>query len=265
MRRTLALAGFLILVCALAPAQERVVIPARNTTHPRQVITKTLNRSITVKTYAGKEVIVELADGSNGNRNRGRQAADTAGMKRLDVPRGLEVTEDDNVIHISTSITVSGALTVTVPADTSLNLKTLNGSINVDGVHGEIIVSSHNGHIDLNNVSGTVVADSFNAPIRATFDRVDQGKPLSFSTFNGKIDVTFPADLKATMKFKTDHADIYSDFDVTAGAPTMEPDTTGQGKYRVRFDKGLTGTVNGGGVEMSFHSFNGAIYIRKKK
>ena len=263
MKRTLALAGLSILVCALAPAQERVVIPARNTTHPRQVIVSTLNRTITIKTHSGNDTIVELAS-SESRRERNRPA-DTAGMKRLDLPRGLEVTEDDNVIHIKTSITVSGALTVTVPVDTSLNLKTLNGSINVDGVHGEIVTSSHNGRIELTNVSGTVVADSFNAPILVTMDRVDQGKPLSFSTFNARIDVTLPADVKANLKFKTDHADIYSDFDVTAGGPTLEPDTTGQGKYRVRFDRGLSGTINGGGVEMDFHSFNGAIYLRKKK
>jgi len=264
MKRTSALAGLSFLVCALAPAQERVVVPARNTTHPRQVIVSTLNRSITVKTYDGKDVIVEMASGGNDRRDRGR-SADSAGMRRLDVPRGLEVTEEDNVIHIKTSITVSGALTVTVPVDTSLNLKTLNGSINVDGVNGEIVTSSHNGHIELTNVSGTVVADSFNAPILVTMNRVDQGKPLSFSTFNSRIDVTFPADLKATMKFRTDHGDIYSDFDVVAGAPVMEPDTSGQGKYRVRFDHGLTGTINGGGVEINFHSFNGSIFIRKKK
>jgi hypothetical protein len=265
MKRIVALAGLSILVSAAAAAQDRVVIPARNSTHPRQVYVKSLNKSVTVKTYDGKDVIVEVAGGEEGRRQR-REPADAAGMRRLDVPRGLEVTEEDNVIHINPSVTMGGGgVTITVPVDTSLNLKTHNGSLNVDGVHGEVIASAFNGHIDLTHISGTVVADAFNGPIHVTMDRVDQSKPLSFSTFNSKIDVTFPADLKATVKFKVDRGDIYSDFEVAAGAPSMEPDNSGQGKYRLRFDQGMTGRINGGGVEINFRSFNGSIYVRKAK
>jgi len=265
MKRIVALAGLSILVSAAAAAQDRVVIPARNSTHPRQVYVKSLNKTITVKTYDGKDVIVE-AVGEDGRGRQRRQPPEAAGMRRLDVPRGLEVTEEDNVIHINPSVTMGGGgVTITVPVDTSLNLKTHNGSLNVDGVHGEVIASAFNGHIDLTHVSGTVVADAFNGPIHVTMDRVDPGKPLSFSTFNAKIDVTFPADLKATVKFKSDRGDIYSDFDMAAGSPTMEPDNTGQGKYRLRFDGGMTGKINGGGVEINFRSFNGSIYVRKGK
>jgi hypothetical protein len=258
----MALAGFPLIVCLLASAQERVVVPARNTTHPRQVFVKTMNHTITVKTYDGKDVIVEA--GTESRRER-RTPPDAAGMKRLDVPRGLEVTEEDNVIHINPSITTPGPVTITVPVDTSVDLRTHNGSINVDGVHGEVVAHTMNGHIDLTNISGTIVADTFNGPIQVTMDRVDQSKPLSFSTFNAKIDVTLPADVKATGRFKTNHGDIYSDFEVAAGAPVMEPDNTGQGKYRVRFDRGLEGKINGGGVQMDFRTFNGSIYLRKKK
>jgi len=258
----MALAGFSLLVCALGNAQERVVIPARNSTRPRQVFVKTMNHTITVKTYSGREVIVEA--GSSG-RERRTPPPDAAGMKRLDVPRGLEVIEEDNVIHIKPSIMSPGPVTVTVPVDTSLNLEAMNASINVDGVHGEVVAHSHNGHIELTNISGTVVADTMNGTILVTMDRVDQSKPLSFSTFNAKIDVTLPADVKATAKFKTTNGAIYSDFEVAAGAPVMEPDNSGQGRYRVRFDRGLQGTINGGGVQMSFNTFNGTIYLRKKK
>jgi hypothetical protein len=262
MKQTLALAGCSLMVCALANAQERVVIPARNTTHPRQVYVKTLNHTITVKTYGGKEVIVEA--GGESRRER-RPPADTAGMRRLDVPRGLEVTEEDNVIHINPSVMTPGPITVTVPVDTSLDLRTQNASINADGVHGEVVAHTMNGHIELTNISGTVVADTMNGTIHVTMDRVDQGKPLSFSTFNAKIDVTLPADVKTTAKFKTTNGAIYSDFEMAAGAPVTEPDNSGQGKYRVRFDRALQGTINGGGVQMDFRTFNGSIYLRKKK
>jgi hypothetical protein len=37
------------------------------------------------------------------------------------------------------------------------------------------------------------------------------------------------------------------------------------GKFRITFDKSLYGLVNGGGQEISFNTFTGDIYIRKKK
>ncbi|MBV9308345.1 MAG: hypothetical protein JOZ45_19525 [Acidobacteriaceae bacterium] len=37
------------------------------------------------------------------------------------------------------------------------------------------------------------------------------------------------------------------------------------GTYHLRFDRTLRGTINGGGPEFQFTTFNGQIYIRKKK
>jgi hypothetical protein len=97
-------------------------------------------------------------------------------------------------------------------------------------------------------------------------DRVDPAKPMSFSTFNGAIDVTFPADFKANIKLKTNHPDIFSDFDVklTGGRPITERNDTPDGKFRLRTDRTIYGEINGGGPEVSFRTFNARIAIRKK-
>ena len=261
MKPSSALAGLMLAVCALACAQQttagRVVVPARNTSHPRVVNASVHNGSISVKTYSGNEVIVET----------GRERATTApaGMKRIDLPRGLNVEEEDNVITVRADPGETAHLTITVPVETSLNLKSHNGSIAVDGVHGEIDASSHNGQITLANVSGTVVANAFNSALKVAMDRADPAKPMSFSTFNGPIDVTFPADLKANVKIKTNHGEIFSDFDVKLGVSmVMERNDTPDGKFRLRADRTLYGEINGGGPEVSFHSFNGKITVRKK-
>jgi DUF4097 and DUF4098 domain-containing protein YvlB len=99
-------------------------------------------------------------------------------------------------------------------------------------------------------------------------DRVDAGKPSAFSTLNGSIDVTLPADLKAIMKMTTDNGSIYSDFDVTvsAGRAMTEANNSPDGRYRVRFDRTVQGTINGGGgADLTFRTANGSIVIRKKK
>lgn len=267
MKRSLALPGLMLIVCALACAQEstgdRVVVPARNTSHPRVVNATVHEGSITVKTYGGNEVIVET--GRPGEA-RGRTGSAPAGMKRIDVPRGLDVEEEDNVVTIRTRPGGTAHLVITVPTDTSLNLKSHNGSITVEGVHGEIDASSHNGQITLTNIAGTVVANAFNGALKVTMDRVDAAKPMSFSTFNGPIDVTFPADLKANIKLKTNHGDVLSDFDIkiTGSHPITEKNNTPDGKFRLRTDGTIYGEINGGGPEVSFQSFNGRIVIRKK-
>jgi len=260
MKTILALGGITILVCGLAAAQtgsgNSIVIPPHST-RPRQVNVHTMNVSITVTAYDGKDVIVERAGGS--------RREESHGMRRLDVPRGFTVEEGDNVIEIRSSpLGDAHDISVQVPVNTSLNLHTLNGQIRVDGVHGEIVLHTNNGRIEANRVAGTVVADTLNGKIAVGMEGVDQSKPLSFSTLNGTIDVSMPADLKANVRFKTSHGAVYSDFDVLMGGTLTEPDHSGQGKYRLRYDSGMQGRINGGGVDISFRTLNAPIYLHKK-
>jgi DUF4097 and DUF4098 domain-containing protein YvlB len=85
---------------------------------------------------------------------------------------------------------------------------------------------------------------------------------------NGKIDVTLPGDAKARLRLKTDNGSVYSDFDVKMEADATKPvveDARGQGgKYRIRMDHSVYGSINGGGPEYRFETMNGSILIHKK-
>ncbi|MGB7763305.1 MAG: hypothetical protein WBL61_25945 [Bryobacteraceae bacterium] len=260
MKTMFALAGTAIAVCSLAAAQDgagRVVVPAQPGGHARQLNVHVLNHSITVKTHGGSDVIVEAG-------SHPAPAAD--GMRRIDGPRGLTIDEADNVIEIHADPMFQGPLAITVPADTAVDLHTLNGNLSVEGVRGEVDTDTLNGHTELTGISGTVVAHSLNGPIHVVMDRVDPSKPLSFSSLNGSIDVTLPADLKANVKFKTLRSEIYSDFEISLGGPaSTEKDNSGGLKFRLRFDNNFEGAINGGGVPVSFHTLHGTVYLRKKK
>jgi DUF4097 and DUF4098 domain-containing protein YvlB len=118
-------------------------------------------------------------------------------------------------------------------------------------------------------LSGSVLAHALNGPILVTLDQVDLSKPMSFSTLNGDIDVTLPDNVKANVRMKTDNGEIYSDFEVKLDSGsrvvTNNSDRREHGAYHIRLDKTFHGTINGGGPEYQFTSFNGQIFIRKKK
>ena len=143
------------------------------------------------------------------------------------------------------------------------------GGIKVDRVEGEIDVNNINGSVTLTGVSGAVLAHALNGKVTATFAKVDAQKSMSFSSMNGAIDVTFPPDVKANVRMKTEHGEIYTDFDLTitpeANKPAVEDNRDKKGKYKVRIDRSIVGTINGGGPEIQFKNFNGPIYIRKAK
>jgi predicted membrane protein len=255
-----------------APA-DRVVVPSRNSSRPRLVNVSLLSGSITVKTYGGKEIIVEARATDSGRARRRERTESVDGMRRLDLPSvsGLEVEEEDNQVNVRAHPSGNTDLTLSVPVNTSLKLRCTNGGdINVEGVNGEIDANNLNGKVTLTNVSGAVTAHSLNGSVTVSMNRVDAGKPISFSTLNGNIDVTLPADLKANVKLKADNGDIYSDFDIKLDTsnnrkPITEGNKTQDGRFRVRFDRMMYGTINGGGPDAIFNTFNGRISIRKKK
>lgn len=261
-----ALAGALLLAprASAQSTPDRITVNLSDPSRPGLVKVGMVNGSITVKTHDGKDIIVE-ARARNQERER-----ETGGPKRLNISTtGLTVEEENNEVRVSTeSYARTIDVTLTVPVHTSLRLRAVNdGDIVVDGVDGELDVDDVNGSVTLNNVSGSAVAHALNGKLLATFTHVTPQKPMAFSSLNGDIDVTFPPDVKANVSIKSDRGDVFSDFDVQlqASAPqqVVEDGRGHGGKYRVRIDKTVHGTINGGGPEFQFTNFQGGIYIRK--
>ncbi|MBZ5490946.1 MAG: DUF4097 family beta strand repeat-containing protein [Acidobacteriia bacterium] len=249
-----------------AQNDNKVTVPLTDPSRPVTLRAHLVSGSITVKGADVKEVVVEAKARGDEAHTGGR----AEGMKRIPMTStGLNIEAENNNVRVSTdSYQRTVDLTITVPTHTSVSLHSVNdGNIVVSGVDGDLDVNNVNGEVDLKNVGGSVVAHALNGHVLATLNRVDPQKPMAFSSLNGDIDVTFPADLKANVSLRTDNGEVYSDFDVkvqpTAPQQTVEDNRGKGGKYRVKIDKNVRGTINGGGQEIQFKNFNGNIYIRK--
>ena len=243
---------------------DRLSVTLTDPTRPALVKASLINGGIVVKSHEGKEVIVE----ARARNQEGEKSG--SGPKRLNISTtGLSVEEENNEVSIGTeSYARPVDLTIDVPLHTSLQLRAVNdGNIIVNGVDGELDAHDINGSVTLNDVSGNAVVHALNGRVLATFRRVNPQKPMAFSSLNGDIDVTFPADLKANVSIRSDRGEVFCDFDVQLQPATAKPvveDGRGHGgKYRVNIDRNVHGTINGGGPEIRFTNFQGSIYIRK--
>jgi DUF4097 and DUF4098 domain-containing protein YvlB len=255
---------------AQPPGNDRITVPLTDPSRPAHVTANLLSGSIMVKAYDGKEIIVEARSGRDEEEEDQEKPPRQGTLHRIPMTAtGLSIESENNQVQISTGSHMHTLdLVLTVPVHTSLTLKTVNnGDINVTGVDGELDVNDVNGSVTLKNVSGVVVAHALNGHVLATLSRVDPQKSMAFSSLNGDIDVTLPADIKATLSLRTDNGEVYSDFDIqlqtTAPQPAVEDNHGKGGRYVVKLDRTVKGTINGGGQDIQIKNFNGNIYIRK--
>jgi DUF4097 and DUF4098 domain-containing protein YvlB len=155
-------------------------------------------------------------------------------------------------------------LDIQVPTRTSLVLHaTNNGDIVVQGVDGDIEVDNTNGGVTLSGVSGAVVAHALNQDVVASMVAVS-GKPMSFTSLNGDINVTLPAGIKANVRLDPGNGEVESDFDIDMQNVTTQSKSERQtGRVVVKVERTMAGKINGGGPEIVLKTFNGNIRIRK--
>jgi hypothetical protein len=288
-------------------APERIVVPLSKPGQPAVIQANLMFGAIKFTGYEGKDIIVDAKptaktmDGRGTGWARMPRVADNlavvptrspdvflrsnrdsedkekerkdkaAGMKKVPLENsGLTVEEDNNRVSIEVESWRSGYdLDVKVPYNSSIKIEGANlGGITVEGVTGEIEIESANGGIKLGNISGTVVATSTNGDIDVVLNRIAAGKPMSFVTFHGDIDLTLPADAKASVRIKSNMGEVFSDFDIALKQAPPDTDNSPKregGKYRVSLDRAIYGTINGGGPELKIENFSGNVYLRKKK
>jgi hypothetical protein len=141
------------------------------------------------------------------------------------------------------------AFTVRVPDHTSLNLKTVNGSVSVKGEASALVASTVNGSISTAYPLRSMNARTVNGAIRAKLSGMDSGADMKLETVNGSVSAEIPADANISLRASTVHGRVRSDFPVTTS------DDPGS--------KSMSGVIGSGGATLVMATVNGAITLSK--
>lgn len=262
--------GLLLMGKSLAVAQNKgeFAVPLTDPNKRAKVKVHLNSGSVTVKGTARKDVLITYEGKSDDNDDDDDDDGNKQGLRKISGGTlDIEATQNENYVVVkSDSWNNEINVVVEVPMSVDLQVQTYNnGDLMVRSIQGVVEMTNYNGEISAENISGSVVATTYNGEIKVSFDKVTENTPMSFSTYNGDIDLTFPATFKASLKMKTEQGDIYTGFDVNLmkSSPVEKKDTKA-GTYKVVINEWMKGDINGGGPEITVKNYNGDIYVRKK-
>jgi hypothetical protein len=124
-----------------------------------------------------------------------------------------------------------------------------NGEVTVENVRGPVTANSGNGDVRVTTVQGPVSARSGNGDLLVRMTQVRADADMEFTTGNGRIEVTVPADFNADIDASTGNGGIRTDFPIQVSGRIS--------KTRLR------GTIGQGGRRLRLVTGNGEIELRR--
>lgn len=137
---------------------------------------------------------------------------------------------------------------VRVPRGVRLAAGTVNGDVRVGGLSADAEATSVNGDVHL-ETRGLARATTVNGSVTAVLGRADWDGALRFTSVNGDVRVSLPANAAFDLTASTVNGDVTSDFPLTL-------------EGRLRRQK-VRATVGAGGRDLELTTVNGAIAITK--
>ncbi len=131
------------------------------------------------------------------------------------------------------------------------DIETVNGSVTVSNFTNLTKVSAVNGNVIASNLRGTANLSTVNGEVTADFERLETGSRISLSTVNGRVNLTLPSDVNATIKADSLNGDIRNDF----GLPVRKGQYVGRDLY---------GRIGSGDVQVRLESVNGPLTVQRR-
>lgn len=138
---------------------------------------------------------------------------------------------------------------LTVPRQAVLeSIELVNGSIDIEGVEGNVKASSVNGRLIARGLAGEARLSTVNGALQATFTRLDDTKPLTLISVNGPLTLVIPSNANASVRATTVHGGISTDFGLTV-------------KHGEYVGHSMDGQIGTGGPKIKLSNVNGPIKV----
>ncbi len=128
-------------------------------------------------------------------------------------------------------------------------VETVNGSVDVKSVAGNVKISSVNGTVIAENLASEAQLSTVNGRVEASFEKLEGTPTISLHTVNGSIALSIPDGSNAELSATTVHGGIASDFGMAGAVKAHRPGGS------------FTGRIGSGGAHIKLSSVNGGIRI----
>ena len=215
-----------------------------------------VNGRITAEQTDGKEVIVE-------GRRSAKGRSDEAAKENLAKLEIREETGGSTVRVESRPPRMNGfggheiEWTVKIPKGITVDLRTVNGGVRLNGLSGEIHAKTTNGGVRGSNiVPETLEASSVNGGVEIELGApLDGTDSIELSTVNGGVTLSLAPESKATITARAVNGGVrVNDLEIA-----RDDDSTHESERRRR----LSGTMNGGGARVNLSTTNGGVRLSR--
>ncbi|HEX8028697.1 MAG TPA: hypothetical protein VF491_09560 [Vicinamibacterales bacterium] len=215
-----------------------------------------VNGRITAEATDGNEVIVE-------GKRTAKARSDEAAKEQL---AKLEIREEvgDSTVRVeSRPPRFNGGFngheiewTIKVPKGVTVDLRTVNGGVRVNGLSGDIYAKTTNGGVKgIDIIPGKIEAQSVNGGVEFELaSPLDATDSVQLETVNGGASLAMAQESKATITARCVNGGVKVE-----GLEISKEEASNDFEKRRR----LNGTMNGGGAHVTMSTTNGGIRLYK--
>jgi hypothetical protein len=143
---------------------------------------------------------------------------------------------------------VAVRFTVALPRGVPVDVSTVNGGLQIDGVSAPVEAATVNGRIGVSTSKGPIQATTVNGSIDANMHELTGGD-VKLTTVNGSVNAGLPTTVNANIDAETVNGRVNTDFPVKV-----------MGKISTRH---LRGTIGNGGPTLKLITVNGSISLHE--
>lgn len=214
-----------------------------------------VNGKITAESTDGAELVVE---GKRTAKARSDEAAKEL-LTRLEIREEVgesTIRVESRPPRLSGFSSLQIEWTIKVPKGLTVDLRTINGGVRLNGLSGDIHARTTNGGVKGVNILPTLIeASAVNGGIEFELGApLDGSDSVEMETVNGGVELSLPSESKATIVARCVNGGVRVE-----GLEIAREEQHNDFERRRR----LNGTMNGGGAKVNMNTTNGGVRLSR--